>query len=476
MTLTLRVRLSAVYVAVFGMLLVALSVVSYRELAGRLNDDATLHLSELAEGLHGFVQVGVDSASIKVDPTDASQSVFVNEATDYYAIYDADSGRLLDKSPGFDVLGLPSTPADVQRLVTQAENIAVQTANGRFGVASSVGERGGRRYVLRVARSLATEDTALKRYADFLLRWVPVALVTAAFATWWLAGFALAPLAEVAARARDIDITNLEARLPLRGANDELDHVAASFNETLARLEHAVSEMRQFSAALAHELRTPLSALRGEIELELRRVGTSDTRRNAIGSQLEELDKLKRFIDQTLTLARAESGQIRLKSAPVDLAALGSALVDQLVPVAESRNIELRPEAAAPVSVDGDAGWLERMVLNLLDNALKYTPEGGKVVLRVRSAPGGGEIEVQDTGVGMTAGVAPHIFDRFYRADPARSSEPPGAGLGLSLVKWIVDAHHGHIHVDSQPGAGARFTVWLPEHRPTRPDRALSEI
>jgi heavy metal sensor kinase len=471
MTLTLRVRLSAVYVAVFGMLLVGLSVVSYRELAARLDDDASVHLAELAEGLHGFVVVNDDGATIKFDRTDASQSSFVDEATDNYAIYDAESGRLLLKSPGFELLGLPSTPAYAKALSTRSETIDVQTTAGRFRVASSVGGRPGRRYVLQVAKSLATEDTALKRYQDFLLRWVPVALVTAALATWWIAGFALAPLAKVAARARDIDITNLAARLPLRGANDELDHVAASFNDTLARLEHAVGDMRQFSAALAHELRTPLAALRGEIELELRRVGTSDARRNAIGSQLEELDKLKRFIDQTLMLARAESGQIRLTSAPVDLAALGAALVDQLVPVAESRNIDLRSEAAVGVSVDGDAGWLERMVLNLLDNALKYTPEGGRVLLRVRSAPGGAEIEVQDTGVGMTAAVAPHIFDRFYRGDPSRSSEPPGSGLGLSLVKWIVDAHYGRVHVDSQPAAGARFTVWLPEHRPVRADR-----
>jgi len=471
MTLTLRVRLSAVYVAVFGMLLVALSVVSYRELAARLDDDASVHLAELAEGLHGFIQVTGDGATIKFDATDASQSSFVDEATDNYAIYAAESGLLLRKSPGFELLGLPSTPAYAKALSSHSENVDVQTTTGRFRVASSVGGRPDHRYVLQVAKSLATEDTALKRYQDFLLRWVPVALVTAALATWWLAGFALAPLAKVAARARDIDITNLAARLPLRGANDELDHVAASFNETLARLEQAVGDMRQFSAALAHELRTPLAALRGELELDLRRIGAADARRNAIGSQLEELDKLKRFIDQTLMLARAESGQIHLKSAPVDLAALGAALVDQLVPVAESRNIELRAEAATPISVEGDAGWLERMVLNLVDNALKYTPEGGTVILRVRPARGGGEIEVQDTGVGMTAAVAPHIFDRFYRADPARSSEPPGAGLGLSLVKWIVDAHYGHIHVNSQPSAGSTFTVWLPDHRPARAER-----
>jgi len=470
MTLTLRVRLSAVYVAVFGMLLVGLSVVSYGELARRLDDDAHQHLKELAEGLHGFVRFNSNGVTMRSDATDPSQSAFLNEA-DYYAVYDAESGKTLLMS-GFDALGLSSRPADVQALKDNPEDETVQTAIGRFHVASSVGGRPGQQYILRLGLSLATEDTALKQYSDFLLKWVPVALVAAALATWWLAGFALAPLADVAARARDIDITNLAARLPLRGANDELDHVAASFNETLARLEHAVSEMRQFSAALAHELRTPLSALRGEIELSLRRTDLDEARRNALGSQLEELDKLKRFIDQTLMLARAESGQIQLKSAPVDLSALGSALVDQLVPVAESRSIDLRCEAPVAVSVDGDAGWLERLVLNLLDNALKYTPEGGRVVLGVRRARGGAEIEVQDTGVGMTAAIAPHIFDRFYRGDPARSSEPPGAGLGLSLVKWIVDGHHGRIRVDSQPGSGARFTVWLPDHPPGRADRA----
>jgi heavy metal sensor kinase len=295
-----------------------------------------------------------------------------------------------------------------------------------------------------------------------LLRWLPAALLVAALATWWLAGFALAPVLTVAAAARKIDVSNLSLRLPVRGAGDELDHMTETFNETLRRLEHAVGDMRQFSSALAHELRTPLAALRGEIELDLRRTGSNDSRGDALASQLEEIDRLTRLIDQILTLARAESGQIPFAPRPVDLAALSTTLVEQLVPIAETRAVKLNSEGAGPVVVDGDAGWIQRLMMNLVDNAIKFTPSGGHVVLRVRPAPGGAEIEVQDTGVGISAADAPNIFERFYRVDPARSSESPGAGLGLTLVKWIVDGHHGRIRVESQPGNGTRVVVWLP--------------
>jgi signal transduction histidine kinase len=217
--------------------------------------------------------------------------------------------------------------------------------------------------------------------------------------------------------------------------------------------------MRQFSTALAHELRTPIAALRGEIELAAMRPGLSEEQRAAAGSQLEELDKLKRTINQLLTLARAESGQIPLTLARVELAPLIESVVEQLEAVAQAQGLSLVTELQAAPAVEGDVEWLERLLLNLLDNAFKFTPRGGQVTVALLEAAGEAVIEVRDTGIGMTADVLPHVFERFYRADPARSSTATGAGLGLSLVQWIVERHHGSVRVASVPGRGCVFTV-----------------
>jgi signal transduction histidine kinase len=233
-------------------------------------------------------------------------------------------------------------------------------------------------------------------------------------------------------------------------------------NETLVRLDQTVGEMRQFSAALAHELRTPLTALRGDIELAMLQPQTPGTMGRRFASQLEEIDKLKRLIDQILLLARAEAGEILLALHPVDLGALVESLVEQLEPVAQAKSIDLRCERADAVMVEGDADWLKRLTLNLLDNAIKFTPEGGRVVVNVSREDRLGRLTVSDTGVGIPPGLTVQIFERFFRADPARSPGTEGVGLGLSLVKWIVDRHGGRIDVDSPPGQGAIFTVRLP--------------
>jgi signal transduction histidine kinase len=219
--------------------------------------------------------------------------------------------------------------------------------------------------------------------------------------------------------------------------------------------------MRQFSTALAHELRTPLAALRGEIELALRATRDTDLQRS-LASQIEDIDRLTRLIDRVLTLARAESGQIALTFGSIDLGELAASLVDQLEPVAHAHSIELKCERATSVIALGDAGWLERLLLNLLDNAMKFTPEGGRVVVRVHRDGERARVDVADTGIGMAPDVVAHVFERFYQADPSRSSASDGAGLGLSLVKWIVDRHHGSITVDSRPDHGSTFTVTLP--------------
>ena len=468
MTLSLRGRLTLVYTAVFGLLLTGIAVVSYRVLARQLDADATDNLQELASGLHGYLRFDAGAPELAFDRDDPEQAAFMREATRYYQVFEADSGRQVFQSEALAPLGLHFTPAEVRAFHDRASLADFATDYGKIRISNSLAPAPwGETYLLQVGVSLDAVDRTLEQFFDLLLWTVPVGLGAAVLAGRWTASLALAPLSRLAVTTRTIGIGELARRLPVPGTGDELDEVAIAFNGALARVEHAVGEMRQWSAALAHELRTPLTALRAEIETEMLRSGAQA---GAAGSrlagqhasQLEEIDKLKRVIDQLLTLARAEAGEIAIARDRVDLGALCSSLLDQLELVAQARAIALEYETAAAVVVVGDASWLERLLLNLVDNAIKFTPERGRVAVRLASVEGAAILEVRDSGIGIAPETLPHIFDRFFRADPARSPAAEGAGLGLALVKWIVDQHRGRISVDSAPGRGSVFTVRLP--------------
>ena len=444
MTLPLRARLAVSATVVFAVLIGALAVASYTVLARQLDADASARLEELTEGLHGYLRFHDDVPSVEFDASDGDQVSFVQEATRYYQIYEAGSGRLLFQSSALAPLGLRMTPERVRGSMASLRPFDVATDYGRLRVSNSlVPGAGATTYLLQVGVTLAPNDAALRRYRDLLLLGVPACLIVAGAGSWWLSAFALAPLIRLAGAAREIDVRTLERRLPIRGVDDELEDVTRAFNGVLERLDHAVGEMRQFSAALAHELRTPLAALRGEIELALGRLGTGDANRDQLASQIEEIDRLKRLIEQILTLARAEAGQIPLTFAALDAGELAAALVEQLEPVAQARGIALTCECAPGAVVRGDGEWLRRLLINLLDNALKFTHEGGRVSVRVAPAGDRVTIAVRDTGVGIASADRPHVFERFFRADPSRSSSTEGTGLGLSLVQWIVERHGG---------------------------------
>jgi heavy metal sensor kinase len=257
-------------------------------------------------------------------------------------------------------------------------------------------------------------------------------------------------------------ISDLHRRLPLKGNRDELDRLAETFNDMFGRLERAVGQMKDFTASISHELRTPLTALRGEAEVALARARSEADYRRVLESQLEEFGKLSGMIDRMLTLARAEAGQIQLARDAVNLSDLARSLVEQMEVVADNKSVSVTAELAGEVFVNGDQGWLERAILNLLDNAIKFTPPGGRVVVAVSVRDGEAMLEVRDNGIGIEREALPRIFERFFRADPARSKETEGAGLGLSLVEWIVREHQGNIRVRSRPGEGSSFEIALP--------------
>jgi heavy metal sensor kinase len=461
--LTLRTRLTLFHTAILALLVTALSLAYYRILSLQLDTDATSDLREITAGLHGYLHIEDGQPLLIYDRTDPDQVAFVEAASRYYQVFDATTGELLAQSTAMQPLGLHYTPVEVASFRDRPRTIDVVTDHGRLRLSNSLLTPGpGDVYLLQVGVSLESVDSALDRFFRLLLWSVPASVVLVLVIGRMMAARSLVPLADLARRMSAITVADLRQRLPVRGVGDELDNVAEAFNDTIARLEHAIGEMKQFSAAIAHELRTPLAALRGETELALLRASSPGDYHRALESQLEEFDKLTRLITQLLTLARAEAGEIPLAGERVDLAALAASVVDELEPVAQARDIQLTCDRIEPAVAHGDAGWLERLILNLLDNALKFTGPGGRVGVSVWPDGARAVVQVRDTGVGMSADALPRIFERFYRADPARSSSSEGAGLGLSLVKWIVEHHGGTIDVTSQPDEGTTVTVHLP--------------
>jgi heavy metal sensor kinase len=462
MILTLRSRLTLVYAALFAALLVALGAASYRVLAYQLDADVTAHLTELTSGLHGYIRLTGSAPSIVFDTDDPAEAAFVAEATRYYAMFDVTTGELIAQSAALAPLGLEFTPAEVRQFRERPAMFDVQTDYGRVRLSNSViGAAGGRQYLLQVGVSLAAMDRVLHRFLVLLMVSVPAGLLVTIGIGRAMARLALRPLTQVAEAARAIEITDLQRRLPVRGAGDELDAVAGAFNDTLSRLEESVGEMRQFSTALAHEIRTPLAALRSGIERAMQQPIDGPAQRRLAG-QLEEIDKLNRMIGQILTVARAEAGEIRLARTPVDLGAIVTSVVEQIEPVARASELELSCDRADAAIVNGDADWLKRVLLNLLDNAIKFTPARGQVHVAVLEEDAIARLTVSDSGSGIPEDARMHVFEPFYRADPARSAGGDGVGLGLSLARWIVERHGGTIEVASTPGEGSTFTIRLP--------------
>ena len=281
---------------------------------------------------------------------------------------------------------------------------------------------------------------------------------------WIVAGRVLTPVLAVAQAAQRISGSNLSLRIPTREAGDELDYLILTFNRMIERLEASFQQMKQFSADVSHELRTPITAIRGQLEVALFTAKTTDQYREAMFNALQDIDRLSQIVRALLLLSQAESGQLVLQKSRLDLCEVVRDLVEQFQIPAEAAGVHLTADLAPNCVVEGDRVQIERMITNLLSNALKFTPEGGTVHLAVTPTPEHGELVVEDTGRGIPKEYLPHIFDRFYRVPGSGTAPGPeqGLGLGLSFVAWIVQAHRGTIEVDSTPGKGTRFTIKLP--------------
>jgi heavy metal sensor kinase len=323
---------------------------------------------------------------------------------------------------------------------------------------------GGVSLVVQVAASEGPMLASIRDLLYVLLLGLPVAAGLAGLGGYTLARGALAPVDRMAEQARLITAERLKERLPVDNPGDELGRLATVFNETLTRLESSFDQMRRFTADASHELRTPLTAMRSVGEVGLR--GRRDPReyREIIGSMLEEVDRLSQLVDRLLTLSRADTGQALLARDPVDMGDLVREVTAQLDVLAEEKQQTLEVEVDGVSHCVGDRVVLRQALLNLVDNAIKYSPAGGRITVRVSpAADGGAVLDVSDTGPGIPAEQQHRVFDRFFRLDRSRSRENGGgSGLGLSIARWAVEANGGRLTLESNEGPGSTFRITLP--------------
>ena len=315
--------------------------------------------------------------------------------------------------------------------------------------------------ILRVGTSLRSVEEMLHRLIFVLLVASPLAVAASMLGVWFLAGRALRPVDAITLTAQRIAAGDLTQRIQTR-SKDEIGRLASTFNDMIARLETSFRQIRQFSADASHELRTPLTIIKGETELALRKPRSPEMYREALESNLEEIDRMNRIVEELLFLSRADLGEIKVASDPVQLDSLIQEVQQQAIVLGQDRQVETTLGRVEPAQVLGDEWRLREMLLNLVDNAVKYSRHTGTVQLSLVRDGNMACLSVRDHGIGISPEEQGHIFDRFYRTDAARAHFQKGTGLGLSICKWIAEAHHGRIQVESILGQGSCFTILLP--------------
>ena len=441
---SIRARLLSWYALVLIVVMGVFSAVLYERIwAGTLERvDAVLRIegSELREDLEDLAPWAVSPGGARSAWT--PKHAHPGEDLAYAAAWNAQGKRVFFSSP----LAPDDPPAGLQaRTRGDVREVALEGAGG---------------LILLVGRSLETEERQMGRLLRHLLAAGGLALLAAFAGGWLLVGQVIAPIARMTEAASGISEADLSRRIDVARTESELGQLAKTLNGAFDRLEAAVARQARFTADASHELRTPLSVLLARIELALKRDRPAAEYQETLATCLSAAQRMKAVVEGLLTLARADGGAARFEREPVDLAAVVAETVRMFAPVALERKVSLRQEGD-PAAVLGDRNLLREMATNLVGNAIAYNKEGGSVEVRLREAGGEVVLEVRDTGIGIPASDTPHIFERFYRVDKARSRGMGGSGLGLSITKWIVEAHGGRIGFESREGEGTAFTVRL---------------
>jgi heavy metal sensor kinase len=453
---SVRVRLTLWYVGVMLLVLGVYAGAVYTVVRDNSSQRLDDHLKDDFDWAYDMLALRPDGSIAPYDETGAGDSPWLR-------VYSPD-GQFLWDTPEARRNPVPAS----DRLARIPDERIVTVPNEKppfvpYRIMSGNAKIGSRPVVVQVARS---EESILQDQSQLLymlLLGLPAAVALAGIGGYGLARRALAPVDRMAERARSINAEQLNARLPVDNPDDELGRLATVFNETFARLESSFERMRHFTADASHELRTPLTAIRSVGEVGLRGRRDETAYRDIIGSMLEEVDRLALLVDRLLMLSRADTGDAKLSADVVDLPALAQEIAEQLGVLAEEKDqsIQLRCDTV-PLWM-GDRVVLRQALLNLVDNAIKYTPNGGRIEIRVAQANDATFIDVNDTGPGIPAELQSRIFDRFYRVDKARSRGNGGTGLGLAIAKWAVEVNGGHLTLEPDHATGSCFRISLPQ-------------
>ncbi len=468
-TRSIRFRLTVWYAGLMAGLLLLFGASTYLGLRQYLNWSLKESLRNQAR------QIG---ENFLIDVRTSGENYVISEINEHYApelnnryvrVTRADGSVLYasgkPKEGGFDPSSLAILNPAINREFTREEHLQDGAGGELLIFTLPYAARDGSRFLIEVGANYEQVEGVLHGLLIALALGLPLTVMVAIGGGYLLMRRALKPVDEITRSAEQITSRNLSRRLPAPKSGDEIERLSIALNQMIERLDESFQYVQRFTADASHELRTPLTVLRGELEAIAQRpqqLGLDVEARETISSLLEETERLSRIVESLLAISRLDAGEAQMERVNFDLAELATTTTEQMRLLADDKNVALVCEMKGAVEVEGDRARLKQVMVNLLDNAIKYTSEGGEARVSVRNENAHALLEVTDTGIGIPAEALPHLFERFYRVDKARSRQMGGAGLGLAIVKSIVTAHGGRITVESVEGSGSRFRVELP--------------
>jgi len=441
---------------IFSFMYIRLKHHLIKEVDKFLEDESRVFVSEISEN-----RMDINEAMI-----DYKQDIFARKSYPIHVGVLNAEGQVIVASRNFPQFVYPLGKEKLRRIEDDGKYFETVKLPGRrtpFRIINyrvSINERTD--YIVQIGMRIWRMRKTLSNFRHNLLTAIPIILVLGSIGGWFLARRSLSPIAHITETARRITASNLGERLKARGSGDELDHLIATLNEMISRLEDSFKKISQFTADASHELRTPISSMRGEAELLLSKPRAVQEYQGVLASHIEKLDFITRMINDLILLSKFDSNEAGLEMVQMKLNDLLVNLWELFRLLGDQKGVEFSLGDIEEANVLGDRTKLQQLFTNLIDNAIKFTPSGGHLDMSLRKGGRFARVSIRDTGIGIPRKESERIFERFYRVDKSRARESGGTGLGLSICQWITKAHHGKIEVKSELGKGSEFVISLP--------------